>query len=214
MDYTGWPATIFGSEAYGCPSSCVALRTAYDGFRSDHAGTTFPDMTTLGCEDATHLALTNPSIDFNTFPAVNEDGMLIPYDRDTVYLPRWLHSYLTGLFSVLLQESTFSAYVRTGAFDFVSWGLIPEGWQTYLWEHVESAEIVQTILSGSWELMPGIPHPRNLTGCSYLASYELIILLGRDLCDASDFRSIKNICPQTCRCGAMPECPAVCASGA
>jgi len=110
MDYTGWPATIFGSEAYGCPSSCVALRTAYDGFRSDHAGTTFPDMTTLGCEDATPLALTNPSIDFNTFPAVNEDGMLIPYlwdiprnDRGWVPIPRM---YQTQFVWVLRGQDT------------------------------------------------------------------------------------------------------------
>jgi len=69
---------------------------------------------------------------------------------------------------------------------------------------------VDTIVSGTWELTPGSAHPRNLTGCAYLASYELTTLLERDLCEVVDIRSIRNICPETCGCGSMAECPVAC----
>ncbi|CAK0838051.1 unnamed protein product [Prorocentrum cordatum] len=48
--------------------------------------------------------------------------------------------------------------------------------------------------------MRDVPHPRCLTGCDYLASYEVRLLLNADLCSASEFSSIQFMCQVSCGC--------------
>merc|ERR1711879_1133133 len=76
----------------------------------------------------------------------------------------------------------------------------------------EPGALLSVMLGGAWEFMPGVPHPRNLTGCDYLASSELKFILGMDLCSPEYYRSIRDICPISCGCGTMPECPFACNS--
>jgi len=38
----------------------------------------------------------------------------------------------------------------------------------------------------------GIPHPRNLTGCSFMASAELQLILGADLCAGEQHTSLSS----------------------
>lgn len=206
-DFTGWPATVFGSSEYGCPAACISFRAAVSSFLLEQND---PDMA-IGsrCMDVPVGYLTNPDVRWRTFRSVNEDGP-IPYDSNSIYIPRWLHGYITGLHALLMYDSSFSESVWKQAHDFELWGLIEPGTADALWEHIISGGIVDTIVSGTWELMPGSPHPRNLTGCAYLASYELTVLLGRDLCEVGHIRSIRNVCPVTCGCGSMAECPAAC----
>jgi len=59
----------------------------------------------------------------------------------------------------------------------------------------------------------GIPHPRNLTGCSFMASVELKLLLGVDLCAADTHASLLGTCPLSCGCLIdSTGCPAACNS--
>merc|ERR1712107_213803 len=41
----------------------------------------------------------------------------------------------------------------------------------------------------------GIPHPRNLTGCSFMASIELQLILGVDLCAGEQHTRLLGTCP-------------------
>merc|ERR1740121_1995904 len=60
--------------------------------------------------------------------------------------------------------------------------------------------MAQSLLDGNWDLMPGVPHPRNLTGCDYLTSFEVKALLNTDLCSADEYSSIRFMCPVSCGC--------------
>jgi hypothetical protein len=57
-----------------------------------------------------------------------------------------------------------------------------------------------SLADGNWDLMPGLPHPRGLKGCEYLASFEIKALLGFDVCDGSGYGSLRMLCPETCGC--------------
>merc|ERR1712083_435659 len=69
-----------------------------------------------------------------------------------------------------------------------------------------------SLVDGSWTLgHRTMSHPRGLTGCEYLASYELSAIMGFDLCNPKVVTSIRAICPVSCGCRkGMAECPAAC----
>jgi len=209
-DFTGWPATIFGSKSFGCPETCQAYRTALSAHMATLNSTVM--TTTLGvlCSDVAANGLVNPAVDFDSLPAVDDAGKPIRYDVDSIYVPRWFHAYIGGLLLELSLNPRFPEYVFKQALDFESVGAIQPGQAESLFQHVVSRDILKTIVGGTWELMPGTLHPRGLEGCAYLASYELRVLLGRDLCEPDNVRSIRHICPVTCGCGSMTECPVAC----
>lgn len=67
---------------------------------------------------------------------------------------------------------------------------------------------------GRWHYAPGLPHPRGLTGCAFLASPETIALWQVDLCQTGTFKSIRKRCSYSCGCvGGMEECPTMCMYG-
>jgi len=61
-------------------------------------------------------------------------------------------------------------------------------------------------------LADGIPHPRNLTGCPFLASSEVQTLLQIHFCATdSTFSTLRVVCPISCSCPYNPEgCTSVC----
>merc|ERR1712157_605768 len=67
-------------------------------------------------------------------------------------------------------------------------------------EWVTSGNMARSLLDGEWNLMPGMPHPRGLTGCEYLTSFEFNALLNSDLCESERHSSIKFLCPLSCGC--------------
>jgi hypothetical protein len=69
-------------------------------------------------------------------------------------------------------------------------------------EWISNGDLARSFLDGNWELMPGLPHPRGLTGCDYLASFEVRMLLNTDLCSAEEYSSIRFLCPVSCGCSA------------
>jgi len=115
---TGWPATVFGPTAFGCPASCTSFRTAVSAFllaENNHSvaiGTS--------CMDVPPQFLTNRNIDFRRFPSVNPGGP-IEYDFNSIYIPRWLHGYMEGLLALLLRDSSFSERVWRQAQVFEAW---------------------------------------------------------------------------------------------
>ncbi|CAK0838547.1 unnamed protein product [Prorocentrum cordatum] len=80
-------------------------------------------------------------------------------------------------------------------------------------EPVATGAIGRALVSGIWELMPGLAHPRGLSGCDFLASYEVTSLLNLDACADGDHTSLRFFCPKACGCDSsfgMDECPVAC----
>jgi hypothetical protein len=87
--------------------------------------------------------------------------------------------------------------------------------------HPVLADYLEALMNGSvkeefkqfsWAMGPGIPHPRGLTGCSFLTSSEVMFIFGVSLCDVGNFNSIRMLCPVSCKCdyNPGPECPINC----
>jgi len=61
-------------------------------------------------------------------------------------------------------------------------------------------------------LAEDLPHPSGKVGCEFLVSYTVLILTNVDVCDDSGvFKSLKSICPMSCKCDTHPDdCPPSC----
>mmetsp|Transcript_121181 Transcript_121181/g.388142 ORF Transcript_121181/g.388142 Transcript_121181/m.388142 type:complete len:565 (+) Transcript_121181:198-1892(+) len=72
-----------------------------------------------------------------------------------------------------------------------------------------SRKFIDSMVSERWELYAGVPHPRNLTGCDFVTSWEFAAIFQLDLCETgAGYRSIRTYCPEACRCTPdAPECP-------
>ena len=146
-DATGWPATIFGSVAFGCPGACIANRQAFSGilFRRNSSSIAIGSQ----CADVPVEHLTNPSVDFDHLPSVDEAGA-VSYDFNSMYIPRRLHGYANGLLALSLLDQTFTEYVWHQAQRFEVLGHTEPGSSASLWQHVVSCGIVDTIVGGTW----------------------------------------------------------------
>jgi hypothetical protein len=108
--------------------------------------------------------------------------------------------YLRGLFETLLETPGFEDAVTQIVKHPSNLIAIPADNKTALTNWVISGNMSQSILSGSWEMLPGVPHPRGLTGCDFLTSFEITALLNTNLCSAETYASIKSLCPVSCGC--------------
>merc|ERR1719245_2390886 len=122
----------------------------------------------------------------------------------------WL-LYLQGLVEYQSVRPGLKGHVKR----FINSGVlgVNETHSNDIYEHAMSPNFAIALVNASWELMPGLPHPRGLTGCEFLASYEMKGLLNIDLCNLDEYTSIRFFCPKACRCAgahSMSECPAAC----
>jgi len=181
-------AGFFSHSAWGCPSSCDTYTRTIQEY-------TFLLMASQG-EEAFKCEDVEPSL-MLTEPLYAE----------------YTASYLTGLFEYLQLNGeivSMGAKVKTmqaaGALDAQVFD------DTYIDFITTDGALLALLLEGNWEMGPGLPHPRNLKGCAFLASPEFKFILGLDLCTPLHYRSIRDICPISCGCGTMTECPVQCTS--
>lgn len=120
--------------------------------------------------------------------------------RNMDLIPFWWLLYVRGLFENLQSQTSFKKRVENAIKNEFNLLQVEADMQDDLVAYVTSGNIRKSFLNGKWELMPGLPHPRNLTGCEYLASMEVKALLNIDLCATGDYRSIRYLCPETCGC--------------
>jgi len=77
--------------------------------------------------------------------------------------------------------------------------------------HVLDGAFFEDLAAGNWNLLPGQPHPRGLTGCDYLTSVEVSLTVNVDLCaegSGQPLVSIRPWCPVACGCvTGMQACP-------
>jgi hypothetical protein len=110
-----------------------------------------------------------------------------------------LEIYLSGLLEFITDYAGF-AYHGVDPADFK---------QQFL-----NGTVKQSFMKGEWMLGPGLPHPRALTGCAFMTSWEISSLFGLSLCDVGTYRSLRYVCPESCGCleknNSGVECPAMC----
>jgi hypothetical protein len=126
---------------------------------------------------------------------------------------RWYAMYVRGIYPYVTSkwgtgmrlQSLASVLYQVGTLQVDSLG-------EYLWRYWMTDGVSVSLLDGNWMLTDSqAPHPRGLTGCRFLASYELAALLGFDLCSPNGLTSIRRVCPVSCGCTkGMDECPAAC----
>jgi hypothetical protein len=149
--------------------------------------------------------------ELDAVPLMDESGDVAVWPKSTVTVPRWLAAHLRGVFEYSSTHDAFNASMYQAAQDAVSVGSISQEQQVPMWQHIVTGGIVDTVLGGTWEFMPGVQHPRNLTGCAFLASYEFTAAMNYDLCVPGTLRSIRHICPVSCLCTRLAsECPYGC----
>ena len=146
-DATEWPAIIFGSVAFGCPGACIANRQAFSGilFRRNSSSVAIGAQ----CADVPAEHLTNPSVDFDHLPSIDEAGA-VSCDFNSMYIPRLLQGYANGLLALSLLDQTFTEYVWHQAQRFEVLGHIEPESSASLWQHVVSRGIVDSIVGGTW----------------------------------------------------------------
>ncbi|CAK0868153.1 unnamed protein product [Prorocentrum cordatum] len=110
----------------------------------------------------------------------------------------WWLSFAAGLFEHLTTDVAFPDIVEASVQ--LVFPDLKDSKRRELARWISNGSLIESFLDGHWELMRDVPHPRNLTGCDYLASYEVRVLLNADLCSASEFSSIQFMCPVSCGC--------------
>ena len=149
--------------------------------------------------------------ELDSVPFVDESGDVAVWPYSTVTVPRLLAGYLRSIYQLTSAHSSYNVSVYLATQDSVDVGWISQEQRVPLWQHIISGGMVEGLLGGTWELMPGVPHPRNLTGCAFLASYEFAILMNTVMCIPGEQRSIRNICPVSCHCTRLAtDCPFAC----
>jgi hypothetical protein len=112
----------------------------------------------------------------------------------------WWLTFVAGLFEHLTADVAFPDIVNDMVMQSGSHLDVPSTMKPEFVEWVSNGSMAQSLLDGTWDLMPGVPHPRGLKGCAYLTSFEVRSLLNTDLCSAGEYSSIRFMCPVSCGC--------------
>ncbi|CAK0866078.1 unnamed protein product, partial [Prorocentrum cordatum] len=195
-------AGYFQSPRGGCPQSCRAQLVTSNELRfvkGTAPNSTGTSSTAGRCADAEPDAIIfggDGSMKSSKECLVNgtvaaECGGLPP---DAFW---WL-SFAAGLFEHLTADVAFPDIVEASVQ--LVFPDLKDSKRRELARWISNGSLVESFLDGHWELMRDVPHPRNLTGCDYLASYEVRLLLNADLCSAGEFSSIQFMCPVSCGC--------------
>jgi len=118
--------------------------------------------------------------------------------------------YVFGLFEYLWNRPNFLMALQNTVAD--NWEImgIPDGKQQAVADYFAEA-IIGDISEGRWMFAPDLPHPRNLTWCKYLTSWEVVMLFGLNVCNSGDYATLRSFCPVSCHCRANEEdCPSIC----
>jgi hypothetical protein len=186
----------FGTPSFGCPEQCVRATHLYVAL----LGSMFP------CEDTGPANFTAETGYLpNAYSLFQEWGWNSSFRFFYLEYVSGLQEYVTGVATVSegVESSTLvlsNLVLRLSELQLDS-----------LRGHVLGGGFFEELAAGSWNLLPGTPHPRGLTGCDFLASYEVGLALNLDLCDEGKIASIRPWCPRACGCEwGMAGCPEAC----
>lgn len=123
-------------------------------------------------------------------------------------------TYVKGVFEIaatkpqFFRDGVLTMLADYGRSDF---NLTEDRWDE-LAQAMTSGSAMDELRAGRWNLAPGIVHPTNLTGCSFLASYQISLLWQNNVCAEDDTRSFRHFCPVACGCkhSFASGCPLAC----
>jgi hypothetical protein len=188
-------AGYFQSPQGGCPQSCQPQLETSNTIRFVQGNAT-GRCTDLEADDIVLKGSTRMKSSSQCF--VNNT-----IDADCSELPPkafWWLTFVAGLFEHLTADVAFPDIVNDTVTQSDSHFAVSSSTKPALVEWVSTGKMAQSFLDGSWDLMPGVPHPRGLRGCDYLTSFEVRSLLNTDLCSTEEYSSISFMCPVSCGC--------------
>jgi len=200
----------FVTRAFGCPSECGKI-----------AGQTWELImgNLFPCEDTGEGNFTGQG---SYMPPIYQ-SMAAAAPHLNLHFSDFFQLYIRGVKEYIMSEPLVAQGV-SGGVEALSFSTAYEGapgqsalsqsQKDALVNHVLTGRIFDDILAGVWSLFPGTPHPRNLTGCAYLASVEVFLAINTNLCEEGTIASIRPWCPVACGCdGALDPagCPSACA---
>jgi len=216
---------LFSTVDNGCPYSCVEWGTTIDYFwynvykYDSYAQYYYSD------DDATNSSRSRGSRkgvcqDAQDTDLVSDPNASLACLTDfkrclelTGRFTRWYAMYVRGIYPYIVSRWGSEVRLQTQAYVLYDLGTlqVDDLWG-YLWRYWNTDGVSVSLLDGNWMLTDSqAPHPRGLTGCRFLASYELASLLGFDLCNPNGLTSIRWVCPVSCGCTTgMDGCPAAC----
>lgn len=179
-------AGFFAATSFGCPEQCGTLLEISE--EVDHMDV---NATTLPCSDL-------------------DDSLF------SVALPGAI-PFIGGIFdyNAKVDHGSYRRYLETGLPRFGEYlNIAPELYSDYT-EAMFNETTKEEFQEFKWTIGLGIPHPRGLVGCEFWTSWEVTAILGLNLCDVGNFRSIRGVCATSCGCqlsnNTGPECPVACA---
>jgi len=135
-----------------------------------------------------------------------EDMLIDKALSDTVW-----RKYVYGLKSYMHSLDQFSSGVLANIENNYEILGIAHGDITNVHEHIIGSGFWDDMARHNFSIGRGVSHPRNLTGCEFLASYELIYILNINLCEPGKGTPLKVVCPESCGCKFNPsDCPRSC----
>lgn len=179
----------FGTPSYGCPTQCNLYKSLVRDF-----------LYVGGFED--------PCVDLS--------------DADWVGArsgdPRFMQvsTYILGLSQLLASDPSLpkqaTSFLRSFGSDWNGGVTLSEGQIQMAIASLRDGSTAHNITEGEWLIAKGIPHPRGLTGCLFLSSWEVQAVWQMDLCALKEALPIHSICPESCKCKDVDhsECPRTC----
>eukprot|EP00929_Paragymnodinium_shiwhaense_P106598 TRINITY_DN7210_c0_g1_i1.p1 TRINITY_DN7210_c0_g1~~TRINITY_DN7210_c0_g1_i1.p1 ORF type:complete len:1170 (-),score=142.39 TRINITY_DN7210_c0_g1_i1:40-3549(-) len=174
---------------FGCPTQCASLRSVMmDNVQSG---------TDDACADYTPGA----------FHMMSEQMPMKDWFRLYIQTVRNYLLTLPGYRGNLIYNA--QQYAESGSFD----GVKPN--PTKLVNHLLDpgpTGFWETLANGTWGFLPGFKgyFGVQLEGCAFLTSPDFKWLFSHDLCDQKVHMSLRQICPVSCGCGTMENCPVGC----
>jgi hypothetical protein len=200
-------AGAFVTPGFGCPAECSKIPGQ---MWEKVMGNLYP------CEDTAPGNFTGQG----SYKPYIYQLMSMTFPHLNLHFSNYFQLYIQGVKEYITGEPLLAQGV-SGGVEAMSWSEVyaPGGVPTLtpsqkesLVSHVLTGRIFDDIAAGIWNLFPGTPHPRNLTGCAYLASTEVVMAINTNLCEEDGaIASIRPWCPVACGCeGAQPGCPLAC----
>merc|ERR1712137_1475883 len=133
----------------------------------------------------------------------------ILYDQVSAYY--WAN-YVSGLKTYFLSRDGVKERVKTTLLEDPGWYGINKSQVTAVHEYITGEDFWGNISSFNFFLGPNISHPNGYVGCSFLTSWEVVLLLNIDLCSTGDdYMSLRMMCAYSCKCADLPiNCPSGC----
>jgi len=140
-----------------------------------------------------------------------------PACEDVLAADPEIDEWLQGMLVTNTMHAPYINYLQGFSRRFFEVLKLPQEFHGVFMEHVLNGSMRSSVFPKDptqwWHLYAGYRHPRNLTGCEFMRSFEMQLLWNLDVCDVE---VSKYVCAETCGChqaisnADLYECPYSC----